>query len=345
VATLAIELNDAEIRAALGDTVVAVEPGYALLDGDSLVTGSEAARAVRLKPRQTFDRFWSDLNQEALPHPHPRASSLADLAYAQLSSLWDRFGKGVDEVVFVVPGTYRRDQLGLLLGMAEACGLPARGLVDAAVASSRQHYPARALAHLDAGLHGAVLTVLGQEGGVSRETVESTATVGLAALRERWLAAIAAAFLTQTRFDPLHDAQAEQALFDQLPACLEALRQRGATRLEIEIRGAKLAADLKRSDLANATDDLYRSLIELIRRVQPADAPLVLQVSQRLAQLPGLPERLAEIADLETVITPPEAACQGALARLAGIRTGNGRLELVRRLAWDTGAEVGAHGP
>ena len=327
MATLAIELNDAEIRVVLGDAVVAVEPGYALLDGESLVTGIEAYRAARLKPRQIFDRFWVDLSQAPLPRPHARAASLADLAFAQLSSLWSRFGQGVDEVVFVVPGSYRRDQLGLLLGMADACGIPARGLVDAAVASSRQHYPGRALAHIDAGLHGTVLTLLGQNGGVSREAVESIGTVGLSALRERWLGVIAGAFLTQTRFDPLHDAEAEQALFDQLPASLEALRHRDTTRLEIEIHGANLAADLKRSDFAAAADDLYLSLTELLRRVHPADLPLVLQVSHRLAHLPGLLEKLAGNPALETVLVPPEAACRGALSRLVGIRTGDGRLE------------------
>ena len=216
--TLIIDLNDAEIRAALDAEVVAVEPGCALLDGDALVTGTEAVRASRLKPRQTFDRYWIELSQDPMAHPHPRAGSHADLAFAQLSSLWRRFGTGVEAVVFVVPGSYRRDQLGLLLGMAEACGMPARGLVDAAVASSWQPHPGRVLAHIDAGLHGAVLTRLGQEGGVSRETVESSGMVGLSALRERWLGTIANAFLTQTRFDPLHDAGAEQSLFDQLPA-------------------------------------------------------------------------------------------------------------------------------
>jgi len=343
LATLVLELNDAEIRAALGDEVVAVEPGYALLDGETLVTGIEAVRAVRLKPRQVFDRFWADLNQAPLPRPHPRAGSLADLAFAQLSSLWSRFGAGVDEVVFVVPGSYRRDQLGLLLGMAEACGIPARGLVDAAVASSQRRYPGRTLAHIDAGLHGVVVTLLGQDDGVSRQTVESTATVGLSALRERWLAAIADTFVIQTRFDPLHDAEAEQALFDHLPASLEALRQRDATRIEVEIRGVRLGAELKRSDLAAAADDLYASLVALLRLVHPADSPLVLQVSHRLAHLPGLLEKLAESSDLETVLVSPEAACEGALSRLDEIRTRDGR-EFVRRLSWTTGAQAGEHG-
>ena len=102
MATLVIEINDAEIRTARGAEVVAVEPGCALLDGEALVTGVEASRALRLRPRQAFDRFWADLGQAPLPHPHPRAGSLADLAFAQLTSLWERFGEGVEEVVFIV---------------------------------------------------------------------------------------------------------------------------------------------------------------------------------------------------------------------------------------------------
>ena len=89
---LAIELNDAELRVATRDGVVGVEPGCALLDDTALVTGEPAYRSSRLKPNQVYDRFWSELSDQPLPRPHPQARSFADLAFAQLSSLWGRFG-------------------------------------------------------------------------------------------------------------------------------------------------------------------------------------------------------------------------------------------------------------
>jgi hypothetical protein len=339
VTTLAIELNDAELRVARHEGVVAVEPGCALLDGSRLVTGTRAYRAARLQPTQTYDRFWAELGTEPLGQPHPQAHSFADLAFAQLSSLWSRFRSGVEEVVFVVPGSFRRDQLRLLLGIAEACGIPARGLVDTAVASSHRPYKGRHLAHLDVGLHGAVLTRLEQEGGVSRGEIETTGAIGLAALRECWLECIAAAFLTQARFDPLDDAAAEQALFDQLPACLERLGQRDTTRLKIEIRGKSHTAELKRSDLSSAAASLYGALVETLHRVFPrkpgdAETPVVLQVSHRLASLPGLLETLATLPSIEPVPLTAEASCMGALTRIDSIRGQTGRLVVARRLTW-----------
>jgi len=51
----------------------------------------------------------------------------------------------VTAVVLVVPGGYRTEQLGLLLGLAQECGMPVRALVDAAAAASVRPYPKRQL--------------------------------------------------------------------------------------------------------------------------------------------------------------------------------------------------------
>jgi hypothetical protein len=338
VATLAIELNDAELRVARPGEVLTVEPGCVLFDGAKLAIGHDAHRSARLLPGQIHDRFWAELSSEPLPRPHPQAHSVADLAFAQLASLWSRFGANVDAVVFVVPATFRREQLGLLLGIAEACGIPTRALVDAAVASSSEPQPGCELAHLDAGLHATVLTRLEQAEGVAAGASEITGSVGLAALRERWLERIAAAFLEQARFDPLHDAEAEQALFDLLPACLATLRTRDTARLEIEIRGRTHAAELSRADLSGAARELYAAVVDTLRRGLVADAPLALQVSQRLAALPGLLEALGTLPALRPIVVPAEAACLGALARLDTLPAPKGGVSLARRLGWQADA-------
>ena len=67
-----------------------------------------------------------------------------------------RFGSGVTDVVLVVPGAYRTEQLGLLLGLAQECGMPVRALVDAAAAASVRPYPKRQLVYVDAGLYRVV---------------------------------------------------------------------------------------------------------------------------------------------------------------------------------------------
>ena len=68
----------------------------------------------------------------------------------------------IDEVVLVVPGHNSAEQLGLLLGLAQECGMPVRAMVDAAVAASVKPYPGRQLLYVDAGLHRVTVTLIEQ---------------------------------------------------------------------------------------------------------------------------------------------------------------------------------------
>src|SRR5690606_8064319 len=111
-----------------------VEPGFAHVERGRIVTGEEARRVSRLKPRQTSSRFWSALSLDAGSAGADVGKSAAELAYAQLDAIWKRTGSGAEDVVLVVPGGYGREQLGLLLGLAQECEIPVRALVDAAVA-------------------------------------------------------------------------------------------------------------------------------------------------------------------------------------------------------------------
>ena len=72
--------------------------------------------------------------------------------------------RSLDEVLLALPGSYSHDQLGLILGIARACGLPVRGLVDAAVAASATRgATGERRIHLDLELHRAVVTELGEQ--------------------------------------------------------------------------------------------------------------------------------------------------------------------------------------
>ncbi len=141
MAVLAIDINDAGLVVANDSAVLAVEPGFARIERGKIVTGEAAKAGARLSPRQTSNRFWSGLSLEPGSAGSDLAKSAAELAYAQLESLWSKFRDGATDVVLVVPGSYRTDQLGVLLGLAQECGMPVRALVDTAVAASVRPYP------------------------------------------------------------------------------------------------------------------------------------------------------------------------------------------------------------
>src|SRR5690606_28785036 len=120
--TLAIEINDAGLVVADRDDVLAIEPGYALVQNGRIVTGAEAHGQARPKPRQVSNRYWAALSL-APGSAGVGDMNAAELAFAQLESLWSRFRDETARAVLVVPGAYTREQLGLLLGLAEECGI------------------------------------------------------------------------------------------------------------------------------------------------------------------------------------------------------------------------------
>src|SRR4051812_10521981 len=111
---LALELNDADVVLAEEGRVLAAQSGFALLTDEGVITGETAARQARLTPMLVHSRYWQQLSLDALPRPHPRAATYADLAYTQLTSLLKSSQQAAGaETLAAVPSTYTQEQLGL----------------------------------------------------------------------------------------------------------------------------------------------------------------------------------------------------------------------------------------
>jgi hypothetical protein len=315
MATVAIEVVDAGLVAARDGTVAVASPGLALLEPGGIVVGREAAAQFRLKPVQAFDRFWSDLTTDPLPRPVPAARSRADLAYAHLAALWSGVAAAGDEALFVVPGTLRDAQLGLLDGIARAAAIPVAGYVDLAVAAcaALEAYPS--VLHLDLQLHQAVLTELGGGEVLRRLRLEVAPRVGLRALQSAWAGLVAEAMVRRTRFDPLHQAATEQQLYDRLPGWLAAAAADEAVEAEIEASAGTFGVSLRRGQFAFAAEAYYTQLAELVQAARRAGEPVTLVLSSRAAALPGLSARCAAMPEVEVVALEEGAAAVAALAR------------------------------
>ena len=346
--TLAIELNDASIAVARSDDriatarsdgLIAIELGCAIEMGDGIAFGDAALRSSRLRPRDANDRYWADLGVGPLARPISRAKSAADLAHAQLLQLWKQFGEASDEVLLAVPGSFHREKLGLLLGIANACEMPVTGLVDTAVAACRCPYPGWDSIHVEAYLHGFGFTRIGlsQRGGVDEaiaETFETVSRLGVAQLRERWARRIAAAFVAQTRFDPLSDGKTEQRLFDALPGWLEAFGNLPSATVEFDVGQATKSIQLASEDLVAEAADVYDHLADRVAAARRTGRGLAVRVGSVMAGLPGATERLAQIAGVRVVELPAGAGALGALACAKDIRSGPGKTALVKSLGW-----------
>ena len=329
--TVALEIHDAGILVVdEAGTVSDASPGYALYDGGTLITGEAAWRRAREKPRWIHHRFWQDLGTEPLGRPFPRDLSPADLAHAHLSEIWG--GRESTGVLLAVPGSFSSQQLGRLLGIARACGMPVEGLVDSGVAAvvGAAGVPGARLLHLDLQLHRLLLTELdvavppsGFEASghtVVRRRLELSDGVGEIALQDAWARKISELFVHATRFDPLHSAATEQALYSSLPAWLDQLSSQEILPIALGPAGAERSIELTRPDIIAAADELYEHFLNLILSLKPAGDRLTVLLSQPTARLPGLEARIAGLRDVTTVRLPAGAAARGALRAREQIR-------------------------
>ncbi len=361
--TLALEIHDAGLIAVDDSGAVSVpSPGYALLDGGDLITGQAALARAREKPRWVHHRFWHDLDAKPLGKPFPRDLSAADLAHAHLSALWSSLPGGTESVLLAIPGCFSSRQLGLILGIARACGLPVAGLVDApaaatVTATAVAGHPGRRLFHLDLHLHRVMLTELEMSApplhlppsGVTRIASEPLATVarrrvkagdfgGQVALQGAWARRVAELFVHATRYDPLHSAAAEQTLFRRLPQWLEALRGDELIEATLGPEGGERSIELTRPDLVGAADAFYDGVLDLVLALKLAGESVTLLLAPTLAELPGLEPRLEGLRGITTVRLPAGAAGGGALAtqdQVASVAGATAGLPFVTRLSFE----------
>jgi hypothetical protein len=342
---LALELNDTGFLVLPEEGEgPAPSPGVALVEGGQIVVGQPALARSRHHPRLVHNRFWDRLDTTPLRRPFPGHLRRADLAHAHLQALWQDCGPGIDQVLLVIPGVFSKARLELVLGIARTCGMPVCGLVDAAVAagaslSNAHSRLAPRMLHLDLTLHRAVLSELVHDGAtLERTRVETSDQVGQAMLEERWAGMIAERFIHQTRFDPLHAAATEQALYDRLPGYLDELRRRRQVAIPIEASGREHRIELSRQELVSATASLYQRLADLAGNAGfGPGVPLL--VSARLAALPDLVPQL-QGGGGEVHALPILAAPAGALAHAGQITCNQEALPFVARLAVESDTPV-----
>lgn len=328
---LVFEFNDAAI-AVWGDSGLLLEsPGVAILEPRGVTVGRAAHRIARMNPRATNDRYWDELSLEPLDKPTARVRSHADLAYAQLDEIRRELGDEAAEAVFAVPGSFDKEQLALLLGIARECAIRVVGLVDAPVAAATRAPLDGDLLHVDVLLHRAVLTRIRRDAQLTRTGIDSVAKAGLAALRERWIDHMADAWLTQTRFDPLHLAETEQALYDRLPGWLGELGAEDSIALEMQSGPKTHRASVSRDGLLGAVRKHYDRIAAQVRAAA-AEGPLTVLLSARAAQLPGLADALGAAAGNAAVGLAADDVARGVFAHAGDIRSEGDSLSFVTRL-------------
>jgi hypothetical protein len=345
---LALELNDARLLLAADDAagtgtgagegdggdgevghtphIVASAPGMACITDAGIVVGMAAAAQARLQPQRIHSRYWRDLSTAPLGRAPSPELCAADLAFEQLRALRAECGKnGGDDSrwLIAVPAGYNREQLGLLLGVATEAGATEIGLVDAALAACALTRMPRHVLHLELHRHCAILTAIEQtDGGARRSRYEIDEHCGAQRLEQLCLDSVAAQFVRQTRFDPLHLARSEQLLADEVPRLLGALLAAETVPVNLEGGGVMLTVEITRAQWQAAAEGVYGALLQLLQRARPAGQAVELRVGARAQAFPGLVERLQTVKSCVLTLLPEGAAAYGALLHATAIFRG-----------------------
>lgn len=333
----ALEINDAGLVLAReheeGVRIVAEQPGIAIVEQGGVVTGVQAAQRMRLKPLGVQHDYWRLLGTDSLPRTGTPGLSAADLAFAQLEELLAAHKQEISGLLLAVPPGYSREQLGLLLGVTDEIRVPLVGLADSTLAAAAADTVPPRVLHLDLQLHQALLAVLERDGTeLQRTRFELLPRHGWLALQQAWVRLLSDTFILRTRFDPLHQAATEQLLVDRLPEWLAAACVAPSVEAKIPFDGQEYGIEIDSQAFVAAATPVYDEFVRLVKAVRPAGMQVELQLTHRMAELPGLKERLKELRDCSLRVLPLGCAAMGALRHASSIARPADSRVLVYRL-------------
>jgi hypothetical protein len=281
-----LDLNDTNIRVGSGSQILLNSPGYAVIKDNKIAFGEPAAKLTRIYPRSTHDDFWYRLGQESIQSISSQIRHNADLAYMQLAEIYEQTGKPSSWLI-AVPSSFTQEQLGLLLGLLKAASFQDVKLIDSALLASTHALSEGEYLHLDIQLHQSVLTRL--ESGNKHKVIstEVLPDVGILNIYEHCAKLISHEFINQSRFDPHHNAETEQLLFDKIPDCLKKLTHSSISKVDIQYHAQSHSANISREAILEKISPLYDIIYKTI-----ADSDQLL-LSHRFTNLPEFSDRVS----------------------------------------------------
>ena len=322
---LGLELSDAGVLVA-GDNPIRLltvdgqekeSPGFAIPEKRRLLVGKPASDKAHLFPLQVINRFWDQLGTEPLKQKNRHAQNHAEIAYVHLSHLWKAVKPYGDEMIIAIPHFYSREQRGLSLGMAQELSIPVKGFVPLAIAASHYAYPNTMLLHLDIHLHRFEIIYLHQGESLSAKNSATIREISLERLYRSWVETIAEEFVRATRFDPLHQAATEQELYNRLAVVLDIFKHRSSYLFELSHGKDRYHMTLFRDVLFQKSEKIFDDICRFIEKMRDDlgknDFPTILQMTHRVAGLPGLKDKLLKIENCKIIDLEPGAGALGVL--------------------------------
>lgn len=334
-----ITLQDYDVGIRSEADLVGRSPGFANIATGKPVFGEAARQLFRLHPRESFNQFWAQLSLDPLPVKNKFFRHTADLAHGHLRSLADP-ARLQEDTVIAVPPNYTRNQLSVLLGITRACEIPVHGLVDMALLHAMaSDSGADHVIIIDLQLHQAVLTTFRRvDGQMQRERVLQVPASGLLALQDAWTNLIADEFIRQTRFDPKHNAEIEQYLYNSLDGWLAQSAAKGELLIDLDHKGSVHQARLTHEAFQRRSQQVAERIRKELDTLRTPDSAVHLLRSQ--LQLPGLASRLPGLLPVDE-----DAVLETFLRKLPEIRRSPEQVQFITSLPLDAVSRPAAVAP
>jgi len=309
---IGLEINDAGIRASSSRGPIALDqgqpesPAYFYYDGSNLVCGNQAMALNRIHPRKTFNLAWERLSLEPASLIDLEKFTYAELCYAQLKSMADSLRD--HELIVTVPGIMNTQQLGIILGMMQELDLKVRKMSDSALIGMANKLDVAEALVVDIHLHKAIVSQLKAEENIYVSQSDTLPAAGWADLIKLTHREIAAAFVAETRFDPLHSAHSDQALFDQIVTALNQENPQESYRFVAEHEGRSFNIDYPLSELEKSCENWVSSIGLKLE----AHTDKKWYISDRARRVPGLLKTLKELGSNYELQAPGIAAANAA---------------------------------
>lgn len=329
--TAVLQLNDQSLLMLGQDAVLHEQPGFARVDDEGIITGEAARATAWLQPQHSYNQFWVHLNQAPLASREKWARHHADIAFAQLKSLWQAAGEP-EQLIMLVPGSFDDAQLSLLLGLAGALPAEVTAVLDTALAAGNNQEGD--FLHLDMQLHQTVSSWCRARSGVVRiKEQEVFPNLGLLQLYNTVARCISNLLIDSARFDPLHSSDTEQYIFDRMPEWLTRLRWDGELSASLDTAKGQLPFILRNDRIRTLLGERLASVAGFIERHK--DIPLVLSYETSV---------LAPYSDLfkQARIASKSDAVNFVQSNLQAIHEQVDELYRVRSLVLDTTSAVQA---
>lgn len=268
-----LELNDQALLIHTEQGQSISEPGFAQLTSKGIETGEVARSIAWRSPQSSFNQYWRQLNQLPLPSNQRWARHNADIAFAQIEQLLNATA-APEKLILSVPGSFSDEQMSLVTGLIDASSSQLHAVIDSALAAGLDCQNQTWIVELQ--LHQTVVSLIqpqdkGTQGSIEVVQQELIPDLGIMTIYNSVARHISNSLVTEYRYDPLHNSEGEQTIYDQIPTWLSTLTVKPEVTISISSPKGELPLVLRKHKIEELIESRLAKLTEILESTEKND--------------------------------------------------------------------------